>query len=134
MRFPIGAVVVATLLARAVDGLNAHFLHVRHVKPRERVVDLHLRAMTTPAAAGERFIASSDLFWFSELAMLLRAELAEKARRVSTRTAPDWLIRLGALFNPEMKQIAPNLGLRLAFSTAKAERMLGWRPSAALMS
>ncbi len=83
--------------------------------------------MTTPAAAGERFIASSDLFWFSELAMLLRAELAEKARRVSTRTAPDWLIRLGALFNPEMKQIAPNLGLRLAFSTAKAERMLGWR-------
>ena len=30
----------------------------------------------------------------------------------------------GALFNAEMKQIAPNLGLHLAFSTAKAARSM----------
>jgi nucleoside-diphosphate-sugar epimerase len=32
------------------------------------------------------------------------------------------------LFNPELAQLAPGLGERAAASSAKAERVLGWRP------
>ena len=40
---------------------------------------------------------------------------------------PDLAVRIGGLFNPEMAQLAPNLGVRQNLSAAKAERLLGWR-------
>ncbi|RKG90155.1 NAD-dependent epimerase/dehydratase family protein [Corallococcus terminator] len=91
------------------------------------LADLHLKAMTAPGAAGERFAGSGDFLWMSDMARVLREHLGGPAAKVSTRTAPDFLVRFGALFNPEIRQLMPNLGLRRTFSTAKAERMLGWR-------
>ena len=92
------------------------------------LVDLHIRAMTVPEAAGERFIASSDFLWFKDIARILRNNLGELATKVSTRTLPDFVVRIGALFNAELKQLAPNLGVREIASSAKAERMLDWKP------
>ena len=98
------------------------------------LVDLHLRAMTSPAAAGERFIASGEFLWFSDIARLLRENLGPRAAKVPTRTIPDVVVRLGGLFNAEMAQLAPNLGQRANISAAKAERVLGWRTRAASAS
>ena len=91
------------------------------------LVDLHLKAMTAPGAAGERFAASGDFLWLTDMARVLREHLGERASKVSTRTAPDFLVRFGALFDPEIRQLTPNLGLRREFTSAKAARMLGWR-------
>lgn len=103
-------------------------LHMSFVDVRD-LVDLHLRALLSPAAAGERFVAAAPGgLWLREVAALLRSELGDAARKVPTREAPDWLIRAGAWFNPEARQIAPQLGLAHAFTTAKAERLLGWTP------
>jgi dihydroflavonol-4-reductase len=95
------------------------------------LVDLHILAMTSPAAAGERFIASGDFLWFSDIARLLREHLGAQAAKVPTRILPDLVVRLGGLFNAEMAQLAPNLGQRTSVSSAKAERVLGWRTRAA---
>ena len=94
---------------------------------------LHIRAMTAPRAAGERFIGSGEFLWFSDIARILRERLGARAARVPTRTIPDFVVRLGAWFNPEMARLAPSLGIRHEYSSAKAERLLGWRarPAAA---
>ena len=96
------------------------------------LVELHIRAMTSPAAAGERFIACGDFLWLSDMATILRDALGERASKVPTRNAPDWLVRFAALFNEELRQLTLNLGIHRAFTSAKAERLLGWhlRPAA----
>jgi nucleoside-diphosphate-sugar epimerase len=93
------------------------------------VADLHLRAMTHPAAKGERFIAvSGDVMSMHDIATVLRKRLGDAARKVPTRQLPDWFVRGVALFDPRMRQLLPLLGYIRNATSAKAERVLGWRP------
>ena len=93
------------------------------------VVDLHLRAMTDPAANGERFLAvAGDFMRVQEMARVLKARLGEAARRVPTRELPDWLVKLVAMFDPTVRQIVPDLGKYKNASADKARRLLGWSP------
>lgn len=93
------------------------------------VADLHLRAMTNPRAAGERFLATSgESMWMVEIARLLKDQLGPVATKVSTRMLPSMLVRTIALTNPAMKGIVPLLGVRLDASGEKAKQMLGWAP------
>jgi nucleoside-diphosphate-sugar epimerase len=96
------------------------------------VVDLHLRAMTHPAAKGERFLAvAGDFVSVLDLGKLLKNRMGAAARRVSTRQLPDWLVRLAAMWDPGVKQIVPELGKRKNGTSEKAVRMLGWAPRSA---
>jgi nucleoside-diphosphate-sugar epimerase len=93
------------------------------------VVDLHLRAMTHPAAKGERFLAvAGDFMSIRDIAQVLRQHLGAAARRVPTRQLPNWLVRLAALRDPTVKQIIPELGRPKNATSAKARRILGWTP------
>ena len=49
-------------------------------------------------------------------------------KRVPTRQLPDWLLRVGALFDPVVKGILPELGKKKNATNAKAQRLLGWAP------
>ncbi|MBZ4187903.1 SDR family oxidoreductase [Niabella beijingensis] len=93
------------------------------------VADLHIRAMTDPAAKGQRFLAlAGGTLSLPQIAMLLKKTFPETASRISGRIAPDWMIRLAALFNKQAKAIAPLLGVYRNASNEKARRLLGWRP------
>ena len=92
------------------------------------VADLHLRAMTMPEAAGERFIAATSFKWMREIAAILRQRLGARAAKVPTRNLPDWLVRLMALFDPAIRYVTPSLGRSNSWSSAKAQRVLGWQP------
>ena len=93
------------------------------------VADLHLRAMTDPAARGERFLAvAGDFMWIREIARTLRQQLGASARKVPARQLPNWLVRLAALRDPAIRQILPELGVHKNASSAKARRVLGWAP------
>jgi nucleoside-diphosphate-sugar epimerase len=93
------------------------------------VADLHLRAMTNPAAKGERFLAvAGDFMWMVEIAKALKARLGEAAKRVPTRQLPNWLVRLASLREPAVKQIIPELGKWKNATSEKAQRVLGWSP------
>ena len=93
------------------------------------VADLHLKAMTHPEAAGERFLAvAGDFLSMREIALVLRQRLGDAARRVPTRELPDWLLRAVALLDKSVAQIVPELGKRKNATSAKARRVLGWTP------
>ena len=98
---------VQRLLSGRVPGLprlGFSFVDVRDV------ADLHIRAMTAPEAAGQRFIAAGDFAWMADLAALLRARLGDAAGKVPTRRVPDLVIRLAALFDKSLAAVAPRLG------------------------
>jgi dihydroflavonol-4-reductase len=95
------------------------------------VADLHLRAMVSPAAAGERFLAvAGDFMSVAAIAAVLKTRLGPLARRVSTRQAPDWAIRLAGLFLAEARTVVSELGKTKNATSAKATRVLGWTPRA----
>jgi nucleoside-diphosphate-sugar epimerase len=93
------------------------------------VADLHIRAMTNPAAKGERFLAvGGDFMSMLEIARVLRDRLGPRARRVPSFEIPNFLVRLAALREPAVKQLIPELGKRKNGTNAKAKRVLGWAP------
>jgi len=92
------------------------------------VADLHLKAMLSPEAAGQRFVAAHEFRWMSEVADVLRARLGAKAAKVPTRKAPHFLVRLASLFDQDLKAVTPGLGRKRVFSSEKAQRLLGWTP------
>jgi dihydroflavonol-4-reductase len=93
------------------------------------VVDLHIRAMTDPAAKGERFLAvAGDFLSIQDIAEVLKARMGAAAKRVPTRQLPNWLVRLAALRDPAVKQILPELGKSKNATNEKARRLLGWAP------
>jgi len=93
------------------------------------VADMHLRAMTDPAARGERFLAvAGDFLSMLEIALVLKRRMGAAARRVPGRQLPNWLIRLASLRDPTVKQILPELGKRKNATSGKAQRVLGWAP------
>ncbi|HEX7923334.1 MAG TPA: aldehyde reductase [Bradyrhizobium sp.] len=93
------------------------------------VADLHLRAMTSPKAKGERFLAvAGETMSVLQVARVLRRKLGSKARRVPRFQAPDWMIRLAARRNPLARATLPLLGKVRRSTSAKAQNLLGWRP------
>jgi len=92
------------------------------------VADLHIRAMTSNAAAGQRFVAAGEWAWMIDIAHILKAKLGGEAAKVPTRRAPDFLIRLMGLFDKDIAGVAGGLGRRREFSSKKAQDLLGWRP------
>ena len=93
------------------------------------VADLHIRAMTHPAAKGERFLAvAGDFMSMLDIAKILKARMGATAKRVPTRQLPNWLVRLAALRDPAIKLILPELGKKKNATNEKATRLLGWTP------
>lgn len=92
------------------------------------VADLHIRAMTDPAAAGRRFIAVDRWLWFEQVAEILRDRLGADARKVPKRTAPNALIKVAALFDKSVRPILGDLGKRTYVTSERARTELGWQP------
>ncbi|MGC1188140.1 MAG: aldehyde reductase, partial [Candidatus Acidiferrales bacterium] len=93
------------------------------------VADLHLRAMTDPAAKGERFLAvAGDFMSMLNIATVLKARMGAAARRVPKRELPNWFVRIFAMIDPAAKQVIPELGMKKNATNEKARRVLGWTP------
>jgi len=123
----IGSVrIVQRMLSGAMRGVPHIGLEIVDVRD---LADIHIRAMTSPQAAGERFLATGEFTWMLDMTRALREELGPDADRVSTRQIPDLAVRLAARFrDPSLRDITPALGRRNRHSTAKAHRILGWQP------
>jgi nucleoside-diphosphate-sugar epimerase len=93
------------------------------------VADLHVRAMTNPAANGERFLAvAGDFMWMVDIAKLLKNRLGQAGKRVPTRELPNWVVRLAAFRDPAIRLILPELSKYKNATNEKAKRVLGWAP------
>jgi nucleoside-diphosphate-sugar epimerase len=121
--------VVARMLTGRIPAMPRVGFNIVDVRD---IADLHVRAMTNPGAAGQRFLGAGDFLWMSDIAAILRERLGERARKVPRRMLPDLIVRLGALVNDDMKQIAPQLNVQQRVSAAQATRLLGWRARPAI--
>jgi len=93
------------------------------------VADLHLRAMTHPAANGERFLAvAGDFLAMRDIARILKSRMGPVAANVSTLQLPNWLVRVLAKFSPTVRMALPELGKVKNASNEKSRRVLGWTP------
>jgi dihydroflavonol-4-reductase len=118
--------VVERLLTGRVPGLPRFGFNIVDVRD---VADLHIRAMTAPDAAGQRFIAAGDYAWMAELAAMLKAGLqGPGAEKIPTRKVPDIVLRLASIFDKDLRFVTPSLGHRHDYTSKKAQDLLGWRP------
>jgi len=116
---------VERLLSGRVPGLPRMGFNIVDVRD---VADLHIRAMTMPEAAGQRFIAAANFAWMAEIAEILRAQLGKEAAKVPTRKVPDFVLSLAGVFDKEIASVVPMLGHKHDYSSAKAQTLLGWKP------
>ena len=117
------------IVKRLLDGSIPGVPHVGYplVDVRD-IADLHLRAMRTPAAAGQRYIGGGPFYWMSDIARVLRERTPELANKVPTRALPSWIIRIRAIFSPAIRSRAFELDKERHVSADKAKRELGWLP------
>ncbi|MFT4571032.1 MAG: dihydroflavonol-4-reductase [Hyphomicrobiaceae bacterium] len=87
----------------------------------------HVLAMTTPAAAGNRYICAGDNVWLRDMARALSEEFAPLGYRVPTGHLPYWVMWLGARFDKTMRMTLSGVGRAEQVSNAKARRDLGWK-------
>jgi len=84
---------------------------------------------TVLVTGGSGFIAvSGGLMSMLDIARVLRSHLGDAAKKVPTRELPSWLIRLVARFNPTLRSMVPLLDNTRSATSAKAQRVLGWKP------
>ena len=110
---------------KAVPNIPFNIIDVRDV------ADLHIRAMTNPNAGGQRFLGlAGGVIRMPEIAVLLKNKLPDVSKKVSTRTLPNWVLNLAALFNEQARMAAPLVKIIRNISNAKAKKVLGWTPLA----
>ncbi|OPJ65658.1 SDR family oxidoreductase [Clostridium chromiireducens] len=110
---------------KSIPNISLNIVDVRDV------ADLHIRAMTNPNANGQRFIASADgQISLPEIATLLKDKAPDITKKVSTKTVPNWVIYLAALFNKQAKEAALLLRMSRNVSNKKAKKILDWNPIA----
>jgi dihydroflavonol-4-reductase len=91
------------------------------------VARLHVAAMTTAAAAGQRFIAATaEPVSMTYFAQVLREAGYSKAPR---RRAPNVAIKLMSLFDRQAKGMLPSLGKKAAFDNHATFDILDWQPT-----
>ena len=91
----------------------------------EDVADMHIEAMLNKDASGKRFLLSSETLWFSEIAKILRDNGFKKAPRFS---APNFLVKILAMFDKEMKIVLFYLGVKNTLHCNNAKKILNWKP------
>ncbi|MGW7004864.1 NAD-dependent epimerase/dehydratase family protein [Streptomyces sp. NPDC054933] len=117
--------VVRRLLAReipAVPNIGWNVVDVRDI------AELHILAMTSPAAAGQRYLGSGTFLWYRDIARILRENLPDQTAKVPTRAMPDLVVKLLALRNPQLAMVRSELGRTRLVDSGKARTQLGWHP------
>lgn len=110
---------------KAVPNLYMNIIDVRDV------ADLHIRAMTNPNANRQRFLGlAGGKISLPEIAVLLKEKMPEVTQNVSTKKAPDWVVKVGGLFSPKLKNVASMLKTSRNASNEKAKKILAWKPIA----
>lgn len=92
------------------------------------VADMHVRCLTMPDMAGERFICSGPFLMMADVATILREGLGPQGRKVPKRKLPDWLMRVVGRFDPVVRQVLGELGNVRDTDISHARTKLGWSP------
>ena len=92
------------------------------------VAAAHLAAMTTPGAAGERFICAIENTSMREIARVLDQHFGSRGFKIPTGNLPSFVMRIMALFDQTASLALNDLGVRQDIDNSKIKKVLGWKP------
>jgi nucleoside-diphosphate-sugar epimerase len=115
----------AILLKGTVPGITR--LHFNLVDVRD-VAWAHITAMTTPQAAGKRFLCVAGGMWLVEFAGILKKKFGPHGYKVPTLVLPKFIVWLYGLFDKTVRDNAYSIGIAPQFDTSQIQQVLGWQP------
>ena len=89
------------------------------------VAEAHLRALQRLDSVGKRFPCVTGTITLPEMGQVLKK--AYPTHRIATRTAPLFVLRFMAMFDPKIREIMPELGRVHQVSNTRARRDLDMR-------
>lgn len=111
---------------KAVPNVNSGYVDVRDV------ASLHILAMTSEKANGERFLATTgETLSMLDLAHILRDAFPSYANKLPKKTIPNGVVKFAAIFRPNLRMVASLVGKYADTSNAKSIDLLGWHPRSA---
>jgi dihydroflavonol-4-reductase len=116
----------ALLIKRLLDGSVPALPRISFAVVDIRdVAEAHLRAMTDPAAGGQRFPMAERTLFMSEVSTILRNGVPERAGKLPRFAMPDWGVRLYGLFDKDVRGLINELGVVKRLDPAPAVALLG---------
>lgn len=89
------------------------------------VAAAHVAALTAPTAGGSRFpMGESSIFYF-EAVRILREAFPDRAARLPRFEMPDWVVRIYALFDADVRGLLGELGILKRLDSSAAIALLG---------
>jgi dihydroflavonol-4-reductase len=122
---PTSAEMVSTLMLGQVPGVARMKVGVVDVRD---VASALILAMTTPEAAGHRFICPAGAIWLKDFAIILRKKYASRGYKINALQFPVFAVRLLALFDKKIARVTGDLEWDFDFSDEKIKRILKWSP------
>jgi nucleoside-diphosphate-sugar epimerase len=89
------------------------------------VAGAHLAAMTSPRAAGQRYICGLEAVPLREVALILASHYRRLGYRVPTRRLPTGLLRVAAWFDRDLRLAVHEAGQPFSIDPGKIRRELG---------
>ena len=91
---------------------------------------MHLRALERPETAGRRYVAADEPVSLPGIGQILKTAYPD--RQMPTGAAPMMVVRLLALFDPEIRSILPKIGKveRVSNVRARTEMDMAFIPAA----
>ena len=91
------------------------------------VAKIHVQALENKSANGKRFIVSTEkAYSFQEMAQVLKANGYDK---VSTKVAPNFLLKFIAYFNSDLKGLLPYIGNTFNGDVRETMSTFNWKPT-----
>ena len=103
----------------AAPRLNFAIIDVRDVAAA------HVMALTSPDAGGRRFPMGEQTVSLMEFANMLRRRFPAYARKLPRFELPDWIVRLYALFDRDLRDNVGELGVVKRMDSSDAVALLG---------
>lgn len=116
----------AALIARLMNGSvpAAARIYFAAVDVRD-VAAAHVKAMVTPSAGGHRFPMGDKTFSLLDFSNTVRAGTPEFAKRLPSRTVPDWMVRIFAFVDKDIRGNVGELGVVRLIDSTDVEKLLG---------
>lgn len=116
------AVLLLRLLRGSVPAAPRIWLSAADVRD---VAALHIAAMTSPTAGGQRFPVAEPPLSILQYADILRAAFPDRARRLPRHEVPDWLVRLLGFVDRDIRGNLGELGSIRQLDASAARALLG---------
>ena len=123
--FPTSAEMIRTYMLGQIPGVGRIKVGIVDVRDVASVI---LLGMTTPEAAGKRFLCSADTIWIKDLADLLYKKYRIHGYKIPRILFPSIAIKMLALFDKKIALVVQSLDWDFTLSNENTKNILKWTP------